>query len=748
MTQAVKLAAQLCTHMGPGWLAYRAIYAAGLRAGWLRHELPRRDWDAVPLERFLQDPACGRAEVYLEHRRTRAPRFFFQFSEQPAYKDCWSDWDQDAKNPVMTSERLAEGNLVYFGQEFAHTGFPPEWHRNPFTGLTAPTDRHWSEISDFRHGDIKVLWEPSRFSFAYDLVRAYWRTNNEKYAELFWQLVSDWYIHNPPQTGVNWKCGQEISLRLMAWIFGLYGFIGARATTPDRVRQLAQMIAVSVHRIAANIGYALSQKNNHGITESVGLFTVGTLFPELASAQQWERLGRHHLEAQVRELFYEDGSFAQHSLNYQRLALHDCLWAARLAELAGRPFSADLYHRLGQASMLLYQLQDDSSGQAPCYGHNDGALVLPLNNCDYTDFRPVTQALNYLCSHTLVHGAGPWNEDLLWLFGLPALDAPIVSVKRINLRAEQGGYYTLRSREGFAFVRCPTYRHRPGQADLLHVDLWWRGLNIAVDPGSYSYNAPAPWDNTLSHTTHHNTVTVDGLNQMGLFSRFLWLPWAKGRVLCNIEDFRMSCAYWEGEHDGYARLQSPVTHRRGIVQLDDECWLVADLVHSERPHTYRLHWLFCDSEFYWNAGSGYLKLHTLAGEYSACIGALPGAVKRSLVRADPDGTRGWVSRYYYHREPALSIEQMAMGSSVSFWTVLSPGDFSAVAAGSDGVEITTSRWQRTVRFANHPESQEALVNSISASTKTAPSERLPLNENHPDTPGVRVSRSARRNPAL
>jgi len=55
-----------------------------------------------------------------------------------------------------------------------------------------------------------VIWEPSRFGFAYALVRAYWRSGDERYAELFWQLVEDWRANNTPQLGPNWKCGQEM----------------------------------------------------------------------------------------------------------------------------------------------------------------------------------------------------------------------------------------------------------------------------------------------------------------------------------------------------------------------------------------------------------------------------------------------------------------------------------------------------------------------------------------------------------
>jgi hypothetical protein len=404
-------------------------------------------------------------------------------------------WDGPEVHPVSYAEDLRRGELHYFEHTVAQIGYPPAWHTNPFTGQHAPTDRHWSQISDFDYGDIKIIWEPSRFGFVYALVRAYWRTGEEWCAELFWQLVEDWRAQNPPQRGLNWKCGQETSLRVMAWCFGLYGFLDSRATTAARVAMLVQMIVVSGQRIAANLDYALSQKNNHGISEGVGLWTIGVLFPELHTAHTWRQRGSRVLEEQGRDLIYDDGSFAQHSVNYHRLMLHDYLWALRLGDLHDQPFSAELKQRVGKAGAWLYAIQDEASGHVPYYGQNDGALILPLNNCDYQDFRPVVQATQYLSSETRCYPAGPWDEDLLWLFGVDAVTAPVVSPPRQAFSADRGGYYIVRSPKSFVLTRCATFRHRPSQADMLHVDLWWRGQNIALDAGTYSYNAPPPWDN-------------------------------------------------------------------------------------------------------------------------------------------------------------------------------------------------------------------------------------------------------------
>jgi len=40
----------------------------------------------------------------------------------------------------------------------------------------------------------------------------------------------------------------------------------------------------------------------------------------------------------------------------------------------------------------------------------------------------------------------------------------------------------------------------------------------------------------------------------------------------------------------------------------------------------------------------------------------------SLVRGDPNSTRGWRSRYYGHKEPAISVMLEAHQKNVTFWT--------------------------------------------------------------------------------
>jgi hypothetical protein len=50
------------------------------------------------------------------------------------------------------------------------------------------------------------------------------------------------------------------------------------------------------------------------------------------------------------------------------------------------------------------------------------------------------------------------------------------------------------------------------------------------------------------------------------------------------------------------------------------------------------------------------------------MGLLEGSGDFSLVRADPNSTRGWRSRYYGHKEPAISVMLETDQPQVTFWT--------------------------------------------------------------------------------
>lgn len=661
----------LVRYFGVRWILYRIFYIVQNKSGWLSRKAPAQSWDDIEIERAIGEAGLIEEQTYFRYRQDNAPKFFFDPRDQSRYREIFSSGNGFSDRCVGEADRILKGEFLFFGHQWRSLGFPPDWHKNAFTDELAPKDVHWSRIDEFAYGDVKIIWEPSRFAWVYTLVRAFWRTGDERFAEAFWMLMDNWMKENPPNQGINWKCGQEAAFRVMALSFGLYGFIHAKAATPQRVKSLALLILVSGRRIRSNISYAVSQRNNHGISEAMGLWTIGLLFPEIQEVKKWKELGRRLLEQQGRSLIYNDGSFAQHSTNYHRLMLHDYLWAIRLGELNDSPLSDELKERVGKAVDFLWMIQDQESGRVPRYGQNDGALILPLSDCDSADFRPVVQAGSYLTRRRLPFSPGAWDEDCLWLFGPGVLQETRDRAGRAALEANDGGYYTLRSQTGFMFTRCASFLDRPGQADLLHVDFWWKGRNILIDPGTYSYNALAPWNNPFSSSLYHNTLTVDGRDQMERVGKFMWLPWIRGKVNCRYHSPDGAVDYFEGEHDGYLRGENPVAYRRGIFRMGDSIWVIIDRVESRRPHDYRLHWLFQEFPYQRNEEENKLTLNVGDSRLifqMACNQMMEWVSIRSGDRSSPEG---WYAPYYNTLEKAISVSARVRCQSVIFISVLS-----------------------------------------------------------------------------
>jgi asparagine synthase (glutamine-hydrolysing) len=650
---------------GSRWLLFRVGYALRMRTGFVRLQIPAYDWKERPLETWLKKNIPSTPEAYTRWRKQNSPGFLFE----PANLPDNIPWD--AQLAVDEAEQILNGEIKYFSHQILKTGFPPDWHMDPVSGIKLNSNQHWSEISDDGLADIKFIWEANRFSMAYTLVRAYASSRDERFAEAFWRLIQSWADANPPNQGVNWKDGQEIALRLMACCWGFYGFLISPATTSDRIAQFTVLVAAQAERIYQNISYAISTHSNHTISEAFGLWLVGSLFPELKDSEKYLKLGHELLEHEASNQIFADGSYSMYSLNYHRFILHIYFYALRLGELNNSPLSESLRRVVTSSIEYLYQLIDRQTGQMPVYGSNDGALVLPINNCDFNDYRPSLQLGSYLTKGTRLFESGAWDEDLDWFSGSQALQAPVDAPEQRTQGFSNGGVYILRSSQSKAIIRCTDFRARPSHADQLHVDLWWRGYNLACDAGTYLYSGGGVWRNGLAHTLVHNTVIVDNKDQMRMVSRFTWTNWSRGKVL------KQDAKIWQGEHDGYKQLPDPVSHKRTVILLGEDRWLVVDHLTAAQSHQYALHWLLCEGEYraqeFATAKGLWLVPAGMDGKPSQSkihiqMGLLDGKSAFSIVRGDPNSTRGWRSRYYGHKEPAISAMLETNQPQACFWT--------------------------------------------------------------------------------
>jgi hypothetical protein len=226
-------------------------------------------------------------------------------------------------------------------------------------------------------------------------------------------------------------------------------------------------------------------------------------------------------------------------------------------------------------------------------------------------------------------------------------------------------------------------------------------LNVAQDAGAYLYNAGPPWDNALARSAVHNTLTLDGQDQMQRAGRFLWLHWAQARALSREQAPDGGWERLEAEHDGYRRQGA--LHRRRVTVYQDDRWVIEDRLlpaggskavkspRSARPggepggpqgpaRLARLHWLLPDGD--WELASeagpvelrfgspwGWISLQVSLSKNESDTQRVEKAILVQLARAGEllagsgpvSPTAGWVSPTYGVRLPALSLAVEILG---------------------------------------------------------------------------------------
>ncbi|MFK5949394.1 MAG: heparinase II/III-family protein [Methylococcales bacterium] len=532
---------------------------------------------------------------------------------------------------------------TYFGWKVIESKEIPNWHKSVLTEKEVKTPlKTWWSISDFdsKLGDIKGVWEASRFDWVLCFAQQAATGNSQGLDKLNTWLLN-WVENNPPYQGVNWKCGQEASIRVMHLAMASVILNNHQNTSGT----LLSLINAHLQRIAPTISYAMAQDNNHGTSEAAALYIGGSWLAKngMLEGYTWQKLGRKWLENRARKLIENDGSFSQYSTTYHRVMLDTFSTVEVWRRQLNLPlFSKELYKKVKLATQWLYQFSQEVSGDAPNLGANDGARLLPLIATDYRDFRPSVQFASVLFFHKKAWlKEGEYDLALKWLkIALPQTClAPVA-----NFHFEKGGYFGLRANKAFLMMSYPKFRFRPSQCDALHVDFWLEGQNLLRDGGTFSYNAGQNYIDYYGGTKSHNTVQFDNSEQMPRLSRFLLGSWLKAKEI-SWNEFTNSC------QASYTDLYKN-KHLRKVV-LNDKKLIVKDIISGFKK----------SAVIRWRLQPGSWKVvgHFLTnGEHSIAVSTDMPIKRFELIQ-------GKESRYYYQETliPVLEIEVEQSGSIIT-----------------------------------------------------------------------------------
>ena len=318
---------------------------------------------------------------------------------------------------------------------------------------------------------------------------------------------------------------------------------------------------------------------------------VGLLFPEFQDAGKWYTRGLSLFYRELREQVCTDGVHGERATHYHRVISGELLELLVLLEENGVAIPQDVMAIC--ANMVEYELWvTKPDGQIPLLGDSALADV-------HLRFSGTRGGAAFLQRADLKAIAQPLTENEIWLLGPQRVQKYLAlrdgDCDSPSSRAfPQGGYFVMRSGTAddalylnfdcgaFGYERDSTHGH----ADALSFELYAHGTTWCLDSGVYSTHLGWDWRKFFRGTSAHNTVVVDGEDQSILVDgRRVFRP-AKATLHCWKSSERFD--FVDGEHDGYTRLDKPITHRRQIFFAKPEYWVIFDTLTGMGKHTFDL----------------------------------------------------------------------------------------------------------------------------------------------------------------
>lgn len=565
----------IAQNMGPRYALYRAWHELKTRSGWLKKTFPvnppRRDF------------------ISLEQWRKLDGYFFFDQKEDLRF-------DRKPTDKLRENlQRIRNGECHFFHAQWKQIGIEYDWVTNPINGYQFDSTQHWSTIQDLNaaNGDIKYVWEKSRFIYLQDVIRFDYHFDDDQAAFALGEIQS-WILANPINCGPNYKCSQEIALRIFNWVFTLHYYRQSPCLTEGLFQEIIRAIYWQLRHVHDNIHFSRATvRNNHAITETLLLYLSAFFFPFFPETEHWGKQGKRWFEQEIEYQIFDDGTYLQYSHNYDRVVVQLLTWALTLSRLNDSklsPVIEDRAQRLHQYLSTCVQ----PNGCVPNYGSNDGSLFFKLSDADYSDYRGQLNALGYALNGQINFHDRICLEETQWYFNreaslLTSQVARPASNHDGTASFHAGGVYTLWDGGDFTFVRCGAFRNRPAQADNLHIDIWIGGHNVFRDAGTYMYNTPDRLNFYFMSSRAHNTATIGELDQMTKGPRFIWFDWIKeadGRWSEEEEHF-----VFRGWIKAYRPLGSNIRHHRTIRKLKGEqVWLIEDEFDGQFDQPVVQHW--------------------------------------------------------------------------------------------------------------------------------------------------------------
>ncbi|TCI25137.1 alginate lyase family protein [Exiguobacterium sp. SH5S4] len=470
------------------------------------------------------------------------------------------------------------------------------WNFDFKTNFSWPNGTYYKDINliDLNNrADVKIPWELSRFHHLFTLGKAYFLTNNEKYALKFKEQIEDWIAENPYEESINWTSTMDVSIRAVNWIAVYSFFKNSPSINSDFWKNFNSSLyqhGIYIFKNLENKGYFTG---NHYLSNIVGLIWLGLYFKGykykniLNNHDKWLEKGLKEIENEMIVQTNTDGTNYEASTSYHRLVTEFFLFTAIICKKYNVNLSEFYNKKLEDMVEFIYYITKPN-GNSPIIGDADDGRLLILSSYyswDRRDFNNILIIAGiYFNRNDFLDIGMKYGDDVLWLHS-KSIDNSENTGKVARLTSkkyEHGGYYILRNSSVYVSIRCGELSFRGegthSHNDQLSIELNVGGKDFFIDPGTYTYTSDYIMRNFFRSTRMHNTVQINNKEQNNFEEKELFYMAE--------ETFSECLTFDENEFSGYHKgyySELGVYHQRKIT-LEKKCIFINDTIFNESSH--------------------------------------------------------------------------------------------------------------------------------------------------------------------
>ena len=379
-------------------------------------------------------------------------------------------------------------------------------------------------------GDIRTNWELNRHYQFSALAKSYYVSGEKSFLDELTDLFQDWNHHNLFLHGVEWTSAMEIAIRVNSWIF-TYCFLcmaekkhGVEYSITNLKNQLIHGVLVMTDYISAHLS-RFSSANNHLIIELYAIAMSGILF----NCKRWKETSLKQLTEELVRQNYKDGVNKEMSLHYQTFIMEAYGLLMLTMEKNEIKIPDIWYTYISKMSEFVADCCGDY-GETIVFGDNDEGKILDLTGKHFNHYHYVLELMSCVLPQKYNKTVG-FYENIRWMVSREQLCRTKKKSAYVSPDAKcyrEGGYTLIKDQKRGIFIAIDhadlgygtLAAH--GHADALSFQLFFRGVPVFVDPGTYNYHVPQGFRDKFRSTQEHNTICIDRKNQSEICGPFLW----------------------------------------------------------------------------------------------------------------------------------------------------------------------------------------------------------------------------------